>query len=228
MSAAQRQSIRAVIFDKDGTLHDTEKVFLQAWRLAAEDLDVPDIEATVRDCTGVNLPDTSVYWAKKYPDIPFETYLARRNHHFDEIVRDGVPIKAGAVELLTYLTERGYAVGMATSTPYPTVMEHLARTDMTRFFAPEAIITGDMVKRGKPDPEIFLLAAARLGVEPAACIGVEDSNNGLRAVCAAGMRAVFVPDLTPAAEDVKGSIWRTCGGLTELIPILERSTPWSI
>ena len=64
--------VRAIIFDKDGTLHDTEKVFLEAWRRAAEDLDVPDIERTVRDCTGVNLPDTAVYWGKKYPKIPFE------------------------------------------------------------------------------------------------------------------------------------------------------------
>lgn len=213
--------VTAVIFDKDGTLHDTEKVFLQAWRLAAEDLDVPDIENTVRDCTGVNLPDTAVYWAKKYPQIPFERYLSRRNFHFDEIVRDGVPVKAGALELLTYLTERGYRVGMATSTPYRTVMEHLERTDMTRFFCPEAIITGDMVRRGKPDPEIFCLAATRLGAAPAECIGVEDSNNGIRAVMAAGMRSVFIPDLTPPAEDVRGKVWRICDGLTELIPLLE-------
>lgn len=213
--------MQAVIFDKDGTLHDTEKVFLQAWRLAAEDLDVPDIEATVRDCTGVNLPDTAVYWANKYPQIRFDTYLARRDYHFNEIVRDGVPIKEGSVELLTYLQERGYPVGMATSTPYRTVMEHLERTDMTRFFLPDAIITGDMVRRGKPDPEIFLLAASRLGMVPGDCVGVEDSNNGIRAVLAAGMRAVFVPDLTPPAEDVRGRIWRVCGSLTDLIPLIE-------
>ena len=212
--------VRAIIFDKDGTLHDTEKVFLEAWRRAAEDLDVPDIERTVRDCTGVNLPDTAVYWGKKYPKIPFEVYLARRQHHFNEIVRDGVPVKAGAVELLTELVERGYAVGLATSTPYATTMEHLERTDMARFFAPSAIVTGDMVKRGKPHPEIFLTAAAQLGVAPAACMGVEDSNNGIRAVFAAGMRAVFVPDLTPPEADVRGMIWRTCESLAELIPLL--------
>ena len=214
-------SIKAIIFDKDGTLHDTEKVFQQAWRRAAEDMGVPDIENTVRDCTGVNLPDTAVYWGKKYPEILFDAYLARRQQYFNEIVRDGVPVKEGAVELLTYLNQAGYRVGMATSTPYDTVMEHLDRTNMTRFFRPDAIITGDMVKRGKPDPEIFLLAAARLGTHPADCIGVEDSNNGIRAVHAAGMRAVMVPDLTPPAEDVKGMIWRVCGGLMEIIDILK-------
>lgn len=213
-------AIRAIIFDKDGTLHDTEKVFLKAWKRAAEDLDVPDIERTVRDCTGVNLPDTAVYWAKKYPHIPFETYLARRQYHFDEIVRDGVPVKEGAVELLTYLQEKGYGIGLATSTPYAITMEHLRRTRMVDFFSPHAIVTGDMVRRGKPHPESFLTAAARLGVEPADCIGVEDSNNGIRAVSAAGMRAVFIPDLTPPAEDTQSLIWRTCGQLTDLIPLL--------
>ena len=212
--------IQAIIFDKDGTLHDTEKVFQAAWRLAAEEMNVPDIETTLHDCTGVNLPDTAVYWGRKYPDIPFEAYLACRQRYFNEIVRDGVPVKAGAVELLTYLTEQGFAVGLATSTPYETTMEHLNRTDMTRFFAPEAIVTGDMVKHGKPHPEIFLTAAVRLGADPAVCLGVEDSNNGIRAVAAAGMRPVFVPDLTPPAEDVGGLIWRTCASLLELIPIL--------
>ena len=216
-------AITSIIFDKDGTLHDTEKVFLEAWRRAAEDLDIPDIENTVRDCTGVNLTDTAVYWGKKYPTVPFEDYLARRQYYFNEIVRDGVPVKAGAVELLTYLNDHGYRVGMATSTPYDTVMEHLERTDMTRFFTPGAIVTEDMVKRGKPDPEIFLLAAGRLGADPAACIGVEDSNNGIRAVHAAGMRAVMVPDLIPPAEDVKGKIWKTCEGLLDIIPILKQS-----
>ena len=68
-------SIRAIIFDKDGTLHDTEKVYLQAWKAAAAELNVPDIESTVRDCTGTTIPYIAEYWAKKYPDISFEDYL---------------------------------------------------------------------------------------------------------------------------------------------------------
>ena len=103
-------------------------------------------------------------------------------------------------------------------------MEHLRRTDMVRFFAPDAIVTGDRVRRGKPHPECFLTAAARLGVAPAHCVGVEDSNNGIRAVYGAGMRAVMVPDLTPPTAEVEGLIWRVCGGLLDLIPILNACT----
>ena len=213
--------IKAIIFDKDGTLHDTEKVFMQAWKLAAAELNVPDIETTIRDCTGTTIEWIGAYWAKKYPNIPFEEYLPRRQYHFGEIVKDGIPVKEGAYELLDYLKERGYAIGMATSTGQRSAMEHLERTDMLKYFAPEAIITGNMVKNGKPAPDIYLLAAERLGVSPEACIGVEDSLNGVRAIHAAGMRAVMIPDMIPPTPDVERLYWKRCDRLTDLIPILE-------
>ena len=213
--------IKAIIFDKDGTLHDTEKVFGQAWRLAAEELGVPDIETTLHDCTGMALPAIAEYWAKKYPDIPFSEYLPRRSCHFDRILEDGVPVKPGAYELLDYLTAHGYRIGIATSTERVDTMSHLARTDMLKYFDENAIITGDMVKNGKPAPDIYLMAAARLGVDPAACIGVEDSNNGVRAIHAAGMRPIMIPDVVEPAEDAKALAWHRASCLLELIPILE-------
>lgn len=211
--------IKAVIFDKDGTLHDTEKVYLEAWTLAARELNVPDIEATVRDCTGTTIPWIADYWAKKYPHIPFEDYLPRRQYHYFRILEAGVPVKAGAQELLTYLKAHGYKIAMATSTPWDTVKEHLARTDMTHYF--DAIVTGDMVEHGKPAPDIYLMAAERLGVDSQNCIGVEDSLSGVRAICAAGMRAVMVPDLIPPTEEIEGMLWKKCRELVDMIPILE-------
>ena len=85
----------------------------------------------------------------------------------------------------------------------------------------DTIVTGDMIEHGKPAPDIYLLAAERLGVDPAECIGVEDSLSGVRAVCAAGMRAVMVPDLIPPTEEIENMLWKKCEGLDELIPILE-------
>ena len=118
-------SIKAIIFDKDGTLHDTEKVYMQAWKAAAEEFNVPDIENTVRDCTGTTIPWIAEYWAKKYPHIPFEDYLPRRQFYYFGILEKGVPVKEGAHEVLTYLKAHGYKVGMATSTPWDTVKDHL-------------------------------------------------------------------------------------------------------
>ncbi len=213
--------IKAIIFDKDGTLHDTEKVFEQAWRLAADELHVPDIEVTVRDCTGMPLPAIAVYWANKYPTISFDDYLPRRQYHFNRIVADGIPVKKGAYDLLHYLNEHGYRVGMATSTGEKDAMEHLRRTDMVKYFHKDAIITGDMVQNGKPAPDIFLLAAARLGVDPSECIGVEDSINGVRAIHAAGMRPVMIPDIVMPTPEIEPLVWRRLTDLFALISLLE-------
>ena len=215
-------TIKAIIFDKDGTLHDTEKVYLRAWKAAAAEFGVPDIENTVRDCTGTTIPWIAAYWAKKYPDIPFEDYLPRRQHYYFGILEQGVPVKEGAYEVLAYLKEQGYKIGMATSTPWDTVEDHLTRTDMAKYF--DTIVTGDMVQNGKPAPDIYLLAAERLGVDPADCIGVEDSMSGVRAIHAAGMRAVMIPDLIQPTPEVEALLWKRLECLADMIPLLEAET----
>ena len=211
--------IKAIIFDKDGTLHDTEKVYLQAWKAAAAEFGVPDIENTVRDCTGTTIPWIAEYWAKKYPDIPFEDYLPRRQYYYFGILEQGVPVKEGAHEVLSYLKAHGYKVGMATSTPWDTVKDHLERTDMMGYF--DTIVTGDMIEHGKPAPDIYLLAAERLGVDPAECIGVEDSMSGVRSIHAAGMRAVMIPDMIQPTPEVEALVWKKLSEISELIPLLE-------
>ena len=213
--------IKAVIFDKDGTLHDTEKIFVEAWSLAAQELSVPDIESTVQDCTGMPLQDIARYWAVKYPTLPFEDYIARRQYHFERLTADGVPVKPEAHRVLSTLRERGYRIGMAPSTGEAKVLEHLRRTNMLAYFDEGAIITGDMVEHGKPSPDIFLLCAERLGVAPHEVIGVEDSANGVRAIHAAGMRPIMIPDVVEPAEDAKALAWHRASCLLELIPILE-------
>ena len=211
--------IKAIIFDKDGTLHDTEKVYLQAWKAAAEEFNVPDIENTVRDCTGTTIPWIAEYWAKKYPDIPFEDYLPRRQHYYFGILEKGVPVKEGAYEVPAYLKAQGYKIGMATSTPWDTVKDHLERTDMAKYF--DTIVTGDMIEHGKPAPDIYLLAAQRLGVDPADCIGVEDSMSGVRSIHAAGMRPVMIPDMIQPTPEVEALVWKKLGEIKDLIPLLE-------
>lgn len=211
--------IKAIIFDKDGTLHDTEKVYMQAWKAAAAEFGVPDIENTVKDCTGTNIPFIAEYWAKKYPDVPFEDYLPRRQYYYFGILEQGIPVKEGAYELLTYLRAKGYKVGMATSTPWDTVKDHLERTDMMGYF--DTVVTGDMIEHGKPAPDIYLLAAERLGVDPTECIGVEDSPNGVRSIHAAGMRAVMIPDLVQPSPEVEALVWRKPDCLMDIIPLLE-------
>lgn len=214
----QQQLIKGVIFDKDGTLHDTERVFFRAWHIAAEEMGVPDIDTTIRHCTGMTLPDIGVYWGAKYPTIPFEPYIERRNQLFGEMVAKEVPVRKGALELLQALKARGYRLGLATSTGEAVATDHLRRTGMLELF--DGLAFGDQVENGKPAPDIYLLAARRIGLPPEVCVGVEDSINGVRAIHAAGMRPIMTPDLIPPTEEIRPLLWHICDRLTDILDIL--------
>ena len=90
---------------------------------------------------------------------------------------------------------------------------------MTGYF--DTIVTGDMIEHGKPAPDIYLLAAQRLGVDSAECIGVEDSMSGVRSIHAAGMRAVMIPDMIQPTPEVEALVWKKLTEISQLIPLLE-------
>ena len=212
--------IKAVIFDMDGTLHETESVFHAAWRKAAAIWDVPDIETTLADCTGRNMAGIEAYWCAKYESPSYEEFFQARHRFFEEMTADGIPVKEGAMELLTYLRDRGYKLALATSTRRTSAIEHLRDTNMEAFF--EVVMTGNDVENGKPAPDIFLSAAEGLGVDPGECIGVEDSFNGILGLSAAGMKPVLVPDVMPPTLAIQRLLWAQCRRLTDLIPVLEQ------
>ena len=213
--------ICAVIFDKDGTLHDTEKVYHRAWREAAAQMGVPRIMEFVALCTGTNYARTAELWQEFYGDaFAFRPFWELRNAIYDEMIEtEGLPIKDGAYELLEYLCANGYKIGLATSTNAPRVERHLVQSDMKKYF--DAVVTGDAVQKGKPAPDIFLIAAERLGVAPADCMGVEDSFNGVRAVKAAGMYTVMAPDMIQPTKDILDLTDACVEELGQIIPILE-------
>ena len=214
--------IKAVIFDKDGTLHDTEKVYHRAWRAAAEQTGVPDITDFVALCTGTNAHQTAILWQDFYGDAyDFPSFWALRDTLYDQIIeKDGLPIKEGAYELLDYLQANGIKIGLATSTNAERVNRHLELSDMQKYF--DAVVTGDTVPNGKPAPDIFLIAAERMGTDPAQSMGVEDSFNGIRGLYAAGMKPVMVPDITLPTPEIQRMLWAQCRRLNDLIPLLER------
>ena len=213
--------IKAVIFDKDGTLHDTEQVYHRAWRAAAEQMSVPNIMEFVAICTGTNFTRTAELWQEYYGDAyAFRPFWELRNAIYDQMIaEEGLPIKAGAYELLDYLKDNGYKIALATSTNATRVERHLVQSDMKTYF--DAVVTGDTVPNGKPAPDIFLRAAERLGVSPADCMGVEDSFNGVRAVKAAGMYTVMVPDMIQPTKEILEAADDCVSDLKKIIPILE-------
>ena len=125
-----------------------------------------------------------------------------------------LPKKPGVCELLEYLKTRGVKIGLATSTREKVVLKELKDGGILPFF--DVIVCGDMVKRSKPDPDIYLEACSRLHVRPSECFAIEDSYNGIRAACRAGMKAIMVPDLAKPTEEMEKLAERILPSLHEV------------
>lgn len=190
----------AVVFDMDGVLFDTEKRGLEMTLKAAAVVNIPITREDALRTLGLTGKATEGLYKELYgQDIDFSRFSQVWSAMMMEAAEtDGMPVKPGVRPLLQWLRHRGVSMAIATATKKKTVERYLALSDMAHYF--QALSCGDMVEKGKPDPEIYLLAAKKLGVEPASCIGVEDSVNGLRALRAAGMVSVMVPDLLPYTE----------------------------
>jgi HAD superfamily hydrolase (TIGR01509 family) len=132
-------------------------------------------------------------------------YLDHCRREMASLSRDGIPLKHGVVDLLAELRERGVPIAIATSTPRDEALHHLRGAGLLDAFS--AIVTRSDVEFGKPHPETFLRAARLLGVEPAQCLAVEDSHNGVRAAHAAGMTTIMVPDLMPPTDEIAALCW---------------------
>ena len=184
--------ITAVVLDLDGTLLDTEALYRRAFiaALAAEDLTVtPAVYASL-----VGLPTRergSLLRRHLGRRLPWQRCLGRYYEIRARLLADGIPLKLGAVELLGWIASRGIPMAIATSASQSTAESHLARAGLRRFFA--AVVTRDHVRRCKPDPESFVVAAQAVGADSRAAAAVEDSRHGVQAALAAGMQVFTVP-----------------------------------
>lgn len=185
----------------DGTLLDTEKVYFDSLIAALNSCGfTDDIVPLCHAMIGLPGPDCQTMLIERYgKDFP----LGKINRAFaanrDEIFRAGLPLKDGAVELLDALQAAACPMAIVTSSSRRSADEHLTLAGIrTRF---ETILTRDDVVHCKPSPDLYLLAAARLGVMPQACVAVEDSNHGVAAAHAAGAITLMVPDMVPPTEE---------------------------
>lgn len=213
--------MKAVIFDMDGVLFDTERLCMESWCVLAKEQGIPDMEIVFPKCIGRNAADTEVIVSEYYGEgFDYESFRKQASEWFWQYIKDnGLPIKTGVREILTYLKQAGYAVGLASSTRYSSVVNHLEEAGIKDYFS--VIVTGDMVEHSKPQPDIYLLACERLGVEPKEAYAVEDSYNGIRAAHGAGMKPVMVPDLLEPDEEMNGLSFLICKDLLEVLAYLK-------
>lgn len=199
--------IRAVLFDVDGTLLDTERIYVDAWKIAAREF-------------GFELPEESLKRTRaldrNVAEKIFQSYVGERFHYLEvwkrrveiseEVIAAGTRplVKPGVPEFLDWLDSRKIPYCIASMTASEKTCSHLERAGLLDRFPVR--VTGDEVTHGKPNPEIFLLAAKKLGVEPADCAVFEDSYAGIQAAVNAGMLPIMIPDYVPAREQE-----RACG-----------------
>ena len=194
--------LKGAIFDMDGVLIDTEKLYLRFWKEAAAEF-------------GYDMRDEHVFavrsMARKYSipklksllgdDFPTEEVRSRRTELMNEYIsKSGIETKKGLFRLLNHLRDTGIKIAVATATQRERTLSYLSRISALEFF--DAVICGDMVNTGKPAPDIYLTAAAGLGLPPESCAAFEDSPNGLMAAHSAGCFTVMVPDLTQPDDTV--------------------------
>jgi HAD superfamily hydrolase (TIGR01509 family) len=189
------KNYQAAIFDMDGLLLDTERLCKNIFQEACEFLSVPFLEDIYLDIIGRNSKGIEQVIRAGYgSDLDYPALHEAWRWRYNAVVKhQAIPIKEGVVELLTWLKGNNIPTAVATSTQQDVAKIKLELAGLDGFF--DVLTTGCEVKNGKPDPEIYLLAAQRLDVHPELCLAFEDSNNGVLAAVNANMQTYQVPDL---------------------------------
>jgi beta-phosphoglucomutase len=198
----------AVIFDMDGLMLDTEVIYQAAWKRAARELgyEVPD--ALFHDLVGLRTEDCE------------GQIMAAWEEAWDEHAHThGIETKPGLLELLALLEKLEIPKAVATSSTAPEAERSLGLTQLATRFS--VVVTGDQVAEGKPAPDIYLAAAERLGVDPAACVAFEDSDAGTLAAARAGMRTYQVPDLKAPSIEAAAASTAVLNSLHDALPLFD-------
>lgn len=210
----------ALIFDMDGVLFDTERVYLESCQRAASGMGLGDVGELCLSCIGITAEMTRRRFLEYFGDEEIlRSFWGEAGRITRETLDREIPLKPGAREILVYLRERDIPTALASSTRTEIVRRELTQTGLIDHFS--VIVGGDAVKNSKPHPEIFLKAAELLEKEPGECIIIEDSVNGIRAAEAAGITALLIPDLMIPEENIVRRAYAAVDSLFEAMELLE-------
>jgi HAD superfamily hydrolase (TIGR01509 family) len=204
------------IFDMDGTLFDSERIALDCWQAAFRDYGVHVPRKELEMVVGADGETTRAHLDRHRPaDVGFDDLaLHARSIRNDYVEQHGLSMKAGSAELLGLLRNRGVKIGLATSTYAERTRENLQKANIAAYF--QVIVCGDQIERSKPYPDIYLKALKELQSDPEESIAIEDSDHGIMAAHAAGIRVIYVPDIKEIDAETRGCVHRQYTTLMEL------------
>lgn len=208
----------AVIFDMDGLMIDSERVSVACWTQAAHELALPLADDFWLRFVGLGDRDCERLLLQHIDAGQVAALFARCHDLYEARTQEGLPLRPGILDLLQLLHDHGIARAVATSTRQPRASRKLAAAGLLPFF--EVVVTSSDVAHPKPAPDIYLLAAQKLGKDPARCLALEDSPAGIRAAVGAGMTAIQVPDLVHPDDDLRALGHRIVDSLADAHTLL--------
>lgn len=211
----------AVLFDMDGTMIESEAALLDCWRQAAQALSLPLEDGLWLSMVGLHDSACHALLRTRLDEAQVEALLRTMQALYDVRVDAGLPLKAGLIALLDRLAAHSMPTAVVTSTRRARALYKLERAGLLAHFA--LVIGGDEVAHPKPAPDIYRLAAQRLGVDPLRCVVLEDSPAGVRSALAAGMTPIHIPDLVAPDAQVRALGHRIVADMEQAHALL---APW--
>ncbi len=213
--------IYGIIFDMDGVILDSEKLYVRFWKEAGRFFGYPWEEKHSLAIRSLARP-FAIARLKGFFGEGFDYDLVRnkRIELMDAYVsKYGIEPKPTAERALRALRERGFKIALATATVEDKAKKYLSRVDLLKYF--DEVVSAHMVKKGKPEPDIYLCACERLGLKPESCLAVEDSPNGIQSAYGAGCVPIIVPDMDEPDENTKKLVYRVLKSLDEIEKLTE-------